>query len=296
MVAASERAARALTAAFHRARRAEGLTAWPAPPSSTGNPSFAPHGRTTPQPATPACSSIPSRSNPSGQTSPAPMQHMATLLEGPRNRMASLAMEAHKLLCSYAPQFLQESARAAWQQDAENFSAWLAAFDETCRTGNLLSPARLPLELIPLLEIDRQRPPAQRPPLLLAGFDRILPVQRRLFDAWGEWRQEPLPASLPRDPLLPGRRHPIRARRLRSLVQAPTCRQPAREPARHHPGPAHTPRRNRARIPQISQPRITRTLRLPALRVLSRHPARPGCARARSASPAPLAVSPTRRT
>src|SRR5258708_34802113 len=31
VVAASERAARAIKAGFHRARRAEGLTAWPAP-------------------------------------------------------------------------------------------------------------------------------------------------------------------------------------------------------------------------------------------------------------------------
>ena len=31
VVASSERAARALTAAYHRARRAEGLSAWPAP-------------------------------------------------------------------------------------------------------------------------------------------------------------------------------------------------------------------------------------------------------------------------
>ena len=30
---------------------------------------------------------------------------------------------------------------------------------------------------------------APRPALLLAGFDRILPIQRSLFDAWGEWRQ-----------------------------------------------------------------------------------------------------------
>ena len=101
-------------------------------------------------------------------------QHMATLLEGPRNRMANLAMQAHQLLCSYAPQFLREKARAAWQQDAENFSAWLAAFDATCRADNLLSPARLPLELIPLLEAAPSA--AARPPLLLAGFDRILPV------------------------------------------------------------------------------------------------------------------------
>jgi hypothetical protein len=54
-------------------------------------------------------------------------------------------MEAHELLCSYAPQFLRTAARAAWQQDAAAFSGWLAAFDEACRSGNLLSPSRLPL-------------------------------------------------------------------------------------------------------------------------------------------------------
>ena len=89
-------------------------------------------------------------------------QHMATLLEGPRNRMATLAMQAHQLLCSYAPQFLREKARAGWQQDAENFSAWLATFEATCRTANLLSPARLPLELIPLLDAAPTAAPAPR--------------------------------------------------------------------------------------------------------------------------------------
>ena len=116
--------------------------------------------------------------------------HLATLLEGPRNRMAHLAMQAHSLLCSYAPDYLCTSARAAWQADAENFSTWLAAFDETCRAAKLLSPARLPLELIPRLEAN----PAARPPLLLAGFDRILTTQRRLFDAWGAWQQASLAA------------------------------------------------------------------------------------------------------
>ena len=41
---------------------------------------------------------------------------LATLLEGPRYRLAAMAMEAHELLCSHAPQFLRPSARAAWQQ------------------------------------------------------------------------------------------------------------------------------------------------------------------------------------
>ena len=30
-----------------------------------------------------------------------------------------------------------------------------------------------------------------RQPLLLAGFDRILPTQSRLFDAWGNWSEAP---------------------------------------------------------------------------------------------------------
>ena len=29
---------------------------------------------------------------------------------------------------------------------------------------------------------------AGRPPLVLAGFDRLLPIQQKVFDAWGEWR------------------------------------------------------------------------------------------------------------
>ncbi len=113
--------------------------------------------------------------------------HSAAQLEGPRHRLANLAMEAHNLLCGYAPRLLKESARSAWQQDAAACSAWLAEFDETCRAGNLTSAARLPLELIEALEAER----AARPPLLLAGFDRILPTQRRLFDAWGTWTEAP---------------------------------------------------------------------------------------------------------
>lgn len=184
VVAASERAARALAASFHRARRAEGLAAWPAPAildwqtflrTAWTDRSKSTDGRLLLNP-------LQEQSIWAGIVGSD--QHMATLLEGPRNRMANLAMEAHKLLCSSAPQFLKEGARAAWQQDAEDFSTWLAAFDETCRKANLLSSARLPIELIPLLE-NSSPATVQRPPLLLAGFDRILPIQRRLFDAWG---------------------------------------------------------------------------------------------------------------
>jgi probable DNA repair protein len=197
VVTASDRAARSIAAAFHRARLAEGLAAWPAP-NVLDWKSF-------------VRSAWEERSKGGGDgrllLNPVQEQSLwavlagadqqpATLLEGPRHRLAGLAMEAHALLCSHAPRSLRPSARRDWQQDAAAFSGWLTAFDERCQAENLLSPARLPLELITILE----RPLAgtgqpERPPLLLAGFDRILPVQRSLFDAWGAWHEATPPKA-----------------------------------------------------------------------------------------------------
>jgi probable DNA repair protein len=186
LVTASDRAARAIASAFHRARRAEGLLAWPAPDIQDWN-SFVRTARER---------RVLGHADPRVLLNPMQEQaiwaqiagsgdHAAALLEGPRHRLAALAMEAHELLATYAPRLLSRAARGGWQQDAGAFSAWLDAFDETCSAGNLLSPARLPLELMPLLESEA----ASRPPLLLAGFDRMLPVQRALFDAWGNWHE-----------------------------------------------------------------------------------------------------------
>ncbi len=192
VVTASDRAARALAASFHRARRAEGLTAWPAPNIQDWNTfvrtAWEERTRDRPDPRLllNATQEQALWAEIAGGAEIADAHnHIATLLEGPRYRLAALAMEAHALLCSHAPQFLRSAARTAWQQDAGAFSAWLAAFDETCRRDNLLSLARLPLELISLLEAQS----APRPPLLLAGFDRLLPVQSTVFDTWGTWQQ-----------------------------------------------------------------------------------------------------------
>jgi probable DNA repair protein len=192
VVAASERAARSIAGVYHSARQAEGLIAWPAPNIQDWK-SF-------------VCAAWEERSNNGegdGRLLLNPLQeqalwagiagrggHLATLLEGPRHRLAGLALEAHALLCAYAPRYLHSQARIGWQEDAAAFSNWLAAFDEACRAGDLLSSSRLPHELIPLLE----KSPSgtgrvARPPLLLAGFDRLLPVQRSLFDAWGAWQE-----------------------------------------------------------------------------------------------------------
>lgn len=180
MVAASERAARAVTAAFHRARRAEGLAAWPAPEVREWR-SFVRNAW--------------QERNADGRLALNALQEKAlwvqvvsasglggALLEGPRQRMAALAMQAHELLCAYAPRFLDAKARGSWQQDAAAFSGWLADFDEACRARNAMSAARQPLELAPVLEADA----GKRPRLMLAGFDRVLPTQRKVFDAWGE--------------------------------------------------------------------------------------------------------------
>ncbi len=192
VVTASERAARALTSAFHRARRAEGLAAWPAPAVQPWNQFVreawqhrALDGRLILNSAQEESlwAEVVARHAPT-----------ATLLEGPRHRTARLAMEAHALLGAYAPQLLQATSRSGWQQDAAAFSQWLRAFDDACRAGNLISPARLPAELIGILKAaspDGNQP--ARPPLLLAGFDRIQPIQRSLFDAWGDWREATLP-------------------------------------------------------------------------------------------------------
>ncbi|MDR3753454.1 MAG: PD-(D/E)XK nuclease family protein [Terracidiphilus sp.] len=192
VITASERAARSLALAFHRARRAEGLTAWPTPNIRDWQ-SF-------------ARSEWDERMG-DGRVVLSPLQEQslwarivahaapeAVRLAGASDRLAALAMDAHHLLCDYAPQFLKDNARMGWDQDAGAFSGWLTAFNELCRDGKLVSAARLPLELSALLHADT----AERSPLLLAGFDRILPTQQKLFETWGAGdnaREVPLGAT-----------------------------------------------------------------------------------------------------
>jgi RecB family exonuclease len=187
VVTASDRTSRALISEFNRTQQKQGLTAWPAPPITDWRNFVRTNWQTRDQNR---ASDERLVLNPVQEQAiwagiAASHRQLATLLEGPLHRLAQLAMEAHDLLCSYAPQYLREGARSAWQQDAEAFSGWLAEFDRNCRQQKLLSPSRLPLELVPLLESD----PSPRSPLLLVGFDRLLPLQRELFDAWGEWQE-----------------------------------------------------------------------------------------------------------
>jgi probable DNA repair protein len=196
VVTASERAARSLAAAFHRARRAEGLTAWPTPNIQDWQ-SF----------TRAAWDERGDRRFLDGRVVLNPLQEQslwarivahaapeAVEFAGTGDRLATLAMEAHHLLCGYAPQLLKDNARVGWDQDAGAFSGWLTAFNELCRGSRLVSAARVPLELSAELEADT----VERPPLLLAGFDRMLPLQQKLFAAWGadgDVRQAPLGAT-----------------------------------------------------------------------------------------------------
>jgi probable DNA repair protein len=196
VVTASERAARSLALAFHRARRAEGLTAWPTPNIHDWQ-SF----------ARAAWDERGDERFLDGRVALSPLQEQslwarivahaapeAVQFAGAGDRLATLAMEAHHLLCDYAPQLLKDNARIGWDQDPGAFSGWLTAFNELCRDSKLLSAARLPLQLSAELEAGA----TERPPLLLAGFDRILPTQQKLFAAWGvdgAVRQAPLGAT-----------------------------------------------------------------------------------------------------
>ncbi|MGA8090242.1 MAG: PD-(D/E)XK nuclease family protein [Terracidiphilus sp.] len=183
VVASSDRAARALQAEFHRRRRNEGLTAWPTPDivdwksftrKAWEDRNF--DGRlllNSAQELSVWCEIIHSE------------HHLPTTLSASVRRLATMAVEACELLSSYAPRFLRAASRIGWDRDSGEFSKWLAEFDERCDRNSFISASHLPLELIPLLQADS----ASRPPLRLAGFDRLLPVQQQLFDAWGQWQQ-----------------------------------------------------------------------------------------------------------
>ena len=182
VVAASDRAARAVRTGYHRARRAEGLSAWAAPEVFDWNTFLRREWEARTTDGRLLLNGIQEQSLWSRTVSAS--HPVAGWLNGPRRRLADLAIEAQDLLCAYAPDLLRTAARRTWQQDAAAFSAWLSAFDELCQRSAFLSPSRVPLELLPLFAADS----AKRPPIVLAGFDRLLPAQERVFDAWGEWR------------------------------------------------------------------------------------------------------------
>lgn len=183
VVAASDRAARALASAFHRARRGEGKEAWESPRIYSWHTfiRLAWEERVRdPRLILNAAQELTLWQRLIGESG-----HAAAVLEGPRRNLAAMAMRGHALLCSHAPQFLESRARSGWEQDCAAFSRWLTAFDELCREHAVVSTNRLPLELIALLQAGAE----PRPELLLAGFDRLEPAQSEVLSAWGPWKQ-----------------------------------------------------------------------------------------------------------
>lgn len=182
VVTSSERAARALLRAYHRSRQREGRSAWPAPDVMPWHAfvhraweNGTRDGRlvlSSPQELLLWRRIVAASGQP------------ASVLDGPRRKLAGLAMDANAMLCSYAPRYLTPQRRAGWDQDAAVFSGWLVEFDAVCRDGETISAERVAVELPGILN-ERE----ERPPLLLTGFDRLTPTQSRVLDAWGRWRQ-----------------------------------------------------------------------------------------------------------
>jgi ATP-dependent helicase/nuclease subunit B len=179
VLASNERLARSLRGIYNRRREGEGLAAWPTPRIFEWK-SFV--RQQWDQLFT------------DGRMILSPLQEewlfarimqnstvTAATLHGPRMRLASLAREAHELLCSYAPDYLDTEHRSAWPGDTDAFHQWLSEFEATCQSERWLSSARIPLEAIAALACDDSR----RDALLLAGFDRLTPAQTRFFEAWG---------------------------------------------------------------------------------------------------------------
>ena len=181
VVASSDRAARAIKSHFHRRRRAEGLEAWAAPNVFAWNTfvrdawdSRNREGLLVLNPAQEQAIWASIIHN---------YKHLPTTLPASVRRLATMAVNAHELLCSYAPELLDGSARTGWDQDAAAFSEWLSQFNEYCRRNHVISTSRLAIEILESLKVE----PSPRNPLRLAGFDRLLPVQRALFESWGQW-------------------------------------------------------------------------------------------------------------
>jgi len=119
----------------------------------------------------------------------------AVLLPGPRKKLARMAGEAHALLANYAEEFLAEEKRSTWAPEFAVFSDWLARFESECETLGALSAHRTACNIALQLQNAEDADPAPHAPLLLVGFDRLMPVQRKVLDAWGEWQQD-LPTAI----------------------------------------------------------------------------------------------------
>ncbi len=181
VVAASERAARALRAQYSQARLAAGLRGWPTPAIFSWETWLREAWIDR---------------NSKGLLLLNADQERALwqqVLEAakpdlrPTHRLAMQAQKAWQLLADYAPEAVGQLDQLGWVGEFAEFAQWLGDFLARCRRDNLLSAALLAAALA---EIVAEEATANRPALLLVGFDRLLPVQEQLLAAWGAWQHE----------------------------------------------------------------------------------------------------------
>lgn len=184
VITSSDRAARSIRSLFNIRRLAEGLSAWPTPRILEWRAFVRSEWDAGPADGRIVMSAT--QEEWLWAQICAKSKHSSIILHGPRHRLARMAREAHELLCSYSPESLATAVRDTWPGDAEIFSQWLVEFSKRCASDGLLSPAQLPQEVVARLQLD----PSERPPLLLSGFDRILPTQKTFLEAWGRWELE----------------------------------------------------------------------------------------------------------
>ena len=188
VVASSERAARFVQASFNRARLNEGLKAWVEPTILTWA-SFVRRAWDEAQTSDDRMVLSAAQELQIWESIAEKSESLSAVLPGPRRKLAGLAADAYRLLANYAPDALDRRARSGWQRDAEEMSAWLAAFEERSRRDKLLSANLLPFELLKILRTQpaNQNGIENRPALRLMGFDRLEPMQREVLNAWAEY-------------------------------------------------------------------------------------------------------------
>ena len=195
VLASSVRAARSIANTYHQRRQAEGFQAWPTPPIFDWDAWLAEtwltqSRHTTSSTTAMLLSPLQERSLWTKIIRNRPIIEGLTRI-GQMNRLAASAQHAYKLLSAYTPGQLAHlrarSAWATWSTDAEALSQWIADFEALCHRESCISPARLPQLLTETLELSPKSP---HPPLLLVGFDRILPSQQALLETWSSWQQD----------------------------------------------------------------------------------------------------------
>ena len=90
---------------------------------------------------------------------------------------AEKAMEAHRLLVAYEAGFSAEEGA----EDHRAFLRWRRAWEERCRGGRYLDPARLPEKVVAELSAGRLPAPGR---VLLVGFDEVDPEAARALAAF----------------------------------------------------------------------------------------------------------------